>query len=209
MARLASGLAVGAGWDEVGRIMKNITKLSLAAATAFAVYAAPSQAAVTIVAGKCSSLSVVGNSCVFDGLNLANAADVTAVQNVYNAAYNPDLALGGLLLGTNPGTGFGTISYDTGANLSGSWSTPGYSIQYLAVSGGGQTKLIYLGGVSSGNWSTLGVLNNGGNQPALSHLAFLGTAAAVPEPASWALLIAGLGSVGFAMRRRKTAVSFA
>jgi len=189
--------------------MKNFTKLSLAATAALAAYTAPSQAAVTIVAGKCSNLSVVGNSCVFDGLNLANAADVTAVQNVYNAAYDPNLVLTGLLLGTNPGTGFGAISYDSGANLSGGWSTPGYSIQYLAVSGGGQTKLIYLGGVSSGSWSTLGILNNGGNRPALSHLAFLGAAAPVPEPASWAMLIAGLGIVGASMRRRKTAVSFA
>jgi len=31
----------------------------------------------------------------------------------------------------------------------------------------------------------------------------------VPEPASWALLIAGFGAVGFAMRRRRTAVAFA
>jgi len=32
---------------------------------------------------------------------------------------------------------------------------------------------------------------------------------AVPEPASWAMLIAGMGFVGVAMRRRKTAISFA
>ncbi len=35
------------------------------------------------------------------------------------------------------------------------------------------------------------------------------TPPAVPEPASWAMLIAGMGIVGFAMRRRKTTVAFA
>ncbi|MBO9581616.1 MAG: PEP-CTERM sorting domain-containing protein [Sphingobium sp.] len=98
----------------------------------------------------------------------------------------------------------------TGAGTqSGSWSTPGYLIQYLAVSGGNKTFLYYLGGVSSGDWSTLGIVNNGGQQPNLSHLAFFGTQAPVPEPATWAMLIAGMGIVGASMRRRKTAVSFA
>ncbi len=32
---------------------------------------------------------------------------------------------------------------------------------------------------------------------------------AVPEPATWAMMIAGIGAVGVSMRRRKTAVSFA
>lgn len=34
-------------------------------------------------------------------------------------------------------------------------------------------------------------------------------AAAVPEAATWAMMLAGFGMVGFAMRARKTAVSFA
>lgn len=34
-------------------------------------------------------------------------------------------------------------------------------------------------------------------------------APAVPEPATWAMMIAGIGAVGMSMRRRKTAVSFA
>jgi hypothetical protein len=32
---------------------------------------------------------------------------------------------------------------------------------------------------------------------------------AIPEPATWAMMIAGIGAVGVSMRRRKTAVSFA
>ena len=35
------------------------------------------------------------------------------------------------------------------------------------------------------------------------------TSSAAPEPASWAMMIAGFGAIGMAMRRRKVAVSFA
>ena len=34
-------------------------------------------------------------------------------------------------------------------------------------------------------------------------------AAAVPEPASWALFIGGFGAIGFGLRRRRTSISFA
>ena len=38
----------------------------------------------------------------------------------------------------------------------------------------------------------------------------IATAGAIPEPATWAMMLAGFGAVGFAMRRRqKVAVSFA
>lgn len=36
---------------------------------------------------------------------------------------------------------------------------------------------------------------------------FLSTVAAVPEPSTWALMLAGFGMVGFAMRRRKVATT--
>lgn len=47
-----------------------------------------------------------------------------------------------------------------------------------------------------------------GGDKSVTVFAKLGTGA-VPEPASWALMIMGLGAVGFTMRRKRVAVSFA
>ncbi len=59
---------------------------------------------------------------------------------------------------------------------------------------------------SSGTWSRFGLRSGGGNQPEISHIRFCGTQGIVPEASVWALLIAGLGLVGAAMRRRREGV---
>ena len=51
--------------------------------------------------------------------------------------------------------------------------------------------------------------NAGDNDSGLDNVRITGEVAAVPEPASWALMLAGFGAIGGAMRsRRKAAVSF-
>ena len=55
--------------------------------------------------------------------------------------------------------------------------------------------------------STLGMTNSSGEFYLSPNVPV--TPAAVPEPASWAMMIGGLGLVGGAMRRRKTAIAFA
>ena len=52
---------------------------------------------------------------------------------------------------------------------------------------------------------TITFTNNGGNNPALSHLIVFGREAVfapVPEASTYAMMLAGLGLVGFAVRRR-------
>ena len=49
------------------------------------------------------------------------------------------------------------------------------------------------------------------NNPGWSHITFFDTGTgAVPEPATWAMMIAGFGAMGFALRRRpKVSVTYA
>jgi hypothetical protein len=52
-----------------------------------------------------------------------------------------------------------------------------------------------------------GPLNASGYLPRSSDVAVIATSGAVPEPANWAMLVAGFGLVGAAARRRKAAVT--
>jgi hypothetical protein len=81
----------------------------------------------------------------------------------------------------------------------------GTLIKYVVVKTALQIKIYELPGLGAStgfDFSTVGMTNPGGPQPAISHLAFY-TAAVIPEPATWAMLIAGFGAVGAGMRRRQ------
>ena len=104
----------------------------------------------------------------------------------------------------NPGlfgfTGLGTKN--------GTWDVLDNSIQiaFVTVKASNRWSIFDVGGANSGDWTTLGLINNGGQQPNLSHLSFWTTGPAggtVPEPAAWAMMLAGFGLVGLASRRRR------
>ncbi len=93
---------------------------------------------------------------------------------------------------------------------SGTWTseTP---IEFYAVKGGNHVAMYWLeGGASSGFWSTEHIINDGGNQPNLSHLSvynplghFSGSEDPVPTPEPASLLLVGGGLLGLAMLRRR------
>lgn len=62
--------------------------------------------------------------------------------------------------------------------------------------------------VSTGNF-TLAFNYTSGQTPSKDVILDAVNITAVPEPASWALMLMGFGGLGFAMRRRKVAVQFA
>lgn len=91
------------------------------------------------------------------------------------------------------GTYFGTLSFSV---------TPGLldNIQYYAVTGGSGR---FLG--ASGSFTGIGTLDLRPGANLFSQQNFNGSLAlpAVPEPATWLMLIAGFGLIGFVLRRQK------
>ncbi|MGI4880492.1 MAG: FxDxF family PEP-CTERM protein [Janthinobacterium lividum] len=73
----------------------------------------------------------------------------------------------------------------------------------------GGTTQAYLGGYTftAGDSYTIAYTGTVGGKPASVGSSITFALAAVPEPASWALMVAGFGLVGFAARRRTTTVA--
>jgi len=195
--------------------------LGILASTALAFTAAQPAAAATIAAG--STVSVTGNVIVNptnQDVSQATSLDFT------NALYTPSLGtpgpvssysgtgtfLGDVCLGScgtiqdilslvvgpvsipnffllSGGTGPASISFSLD-NISSIVRTPGF----LDVTATGTLS-------ATGFDSTPGLFRfstQGGNQ-----VTFSATTTAVPEPATWALMLLGFGGIGMAMRRRR------
>lgn len=92
----------------------------------------------------------------------------------------------------------GTINFDsaqTGLFVLGLKQANGFSL-YLFNGALGQN-----GSISSIAYDTTGVALNGSF--ALSHAGFIGNVTPVPEPSAYAMMLAGLAVVGFALKRRR------
>jgi hypothetical protein len=180
-------------------------------AIALALSALPAVAqAGPIVAANCNSVASPAG-CLFQG-NITDNPDPTnansyknaeALYNLFNNTHpsaNPDITLNFLFsTSITPGliTGGGTSS--------GTWSLPGYQVDFIAVKAGPYFVLYQIAAAASGTWDTFDIPYNN-NPRELSHIVFFGQESAVPEPAAWGMMIGGFGLAGAAMRRRKTKV---
>lgn len=116
-----------------------------------------------------------------------------------------------------------TVQYGFGSSYASvsSWVSAGTAFDFTsvvgsttsaAVDGNVAGRVAGLGGTIATNWAVGDTLwvrwtdvdNTGGDHGlAIDNVSFSVTAAAVPEPTSYALLLAGLGAVGFIARRRR------
>lgn len=101
------------------------------------------------------------------------------------------------------GTEF-AITYTSATNTLSFTYTPGLNdpvIHYFVINQANQSRLYYDAAPITNFSIALSTLFP--NNPGWSHITFFDTGApAVPEPATWAMLIGGFGAMGFALRRR-------
>jgi hypothetical protein len=153
--------------------------------------------ASTVVESACVSVADE-HGCLFDGNindnDVLNGNSYKDAQNAYNAVRDPDILLNLIPTDLVSITGAGTAS--------GTWSAANYLVNFVAVKASNQFVLYQIDPASGGNWDTFDIPYKN-NPHDLSHLLFFGSAGAVPEPATWGLMILGFGLVGGAMRRRQ------
>ena len=193
------------------------TRIGLLAAVGFAamIAATPASAAPTLI-GQFS-----GNECGGQGgfSNCYAFPNGTTGQGVGNGTGSPTIFKQNsdgsrdisTLFPTITGSEF-AINYTGATNTLTFTYTPGAGdpvIHYFALNQANYTYLFYdAAAITSG---TIALNNYFPNNPGFSHITFFDTGApAVPEPATWAMLIGGFGAMGGALRRRqKTSVRYA
>jgi hypothetical protein len=204
------------GWVFWGVVQMRSALIGLAALAVASAMSLASAGATTVVAANCTSVTDT-HGCLFSGninTNTNGNASYLLAQGAYNTfndthpSAQPDITLTPI---TDTSNGdFSDFGSFTGAGTSsGTWSLPGFDVDFVAVKAGDFFVLYELASAaSSGSWSTADIhVGNSPNAPDLSHLVFFGTpAGGAPEPSVWLMLIAGFGLMGAAVRSRNTLV---
>lgn len=187
-------------------------------AVALTALCAPAQAVPVIFCKDGPGINLVTQGCISgeargypgggDGIysNAGGGDPESAVETAILAATGSavDISLYGK---SDSNASLFTFSGSLNSLQSGTWDVVNNSvlIKYITIKAANSFSVYELagGGANNGPFTTLAMLNNGGQQPTVSHISFWTVSAqAVPEPASWAMLIAGFAAVGGMLRRR-------
>ena len=193
--------------------MRTLMRISVAAAATGAAAVLPVSAGAAVV--LCSSgpgIDLTVDQCTASGNDHLGAVEAAIAAATGVTVSSLALSLYGKS-DDNPSLfSFSPSADPTTGNVT-SWAVlDGTPIKYVTVSAANDFKVYELPAAGSSigiDFSTLGIVNGGGNQPDISHLSFWSVPTApVPEPATWGLMLMGLGFVGAAMRRGDRRISY-
>jgi len=144
------------------------------------------------------------------GVRFTSSTDTLNATSNGQASVTPfDNALAAINIGLiDPHLGFSAFEFNLDSNVTGPLTLV-FTDQFGHTQTGTQTFTVGANGsnffdaVSSGGELITGVSVSGANLSSLSQVRIGGVASAIPEPASWALMIAGLGGLGVALRTRR------
>lgn len=159
--------------------------------------------------GANANLTATSSAASFTSVTYAGGASYETVGGLIRSLYQIDftglniVAAAGTTIsfgvdGVNQG-GYAFFNHASNAALSGSPQSGADNVMSEYLHDG--TGATYVGVFNSNG--------NGWDKSSDINVQVFADVAAVPEPATWAMMIVGFGAVGGAMRRRKVAVSFA
>jgi uncharacterized protein YjiK len=134
------------------------------------------------------------------GLGLDRLSDIAVLSN--NGVFAATSFGGNLLILS--GRSFRLLEVTQAGKIVSSYDLSGFKSLVDPTNAGGKFEGLTLD--QSGN---IYLVSDDGDGPNQSYLVKLSYTGAVPEPASWAMMISGFGLLGGAVRRRKAAVAFA
>jgi hypothetical protein len=180
--------------------------LALAAGACLAISGAPALAQVTYTgSGSVGSTGTYNLSVTTDGaLGSLSDSDITDFTIMITDSHG-SLTLTPLNAGVEIGGGLSATSTD----LLFDFSSSGYALFQNPAPGSSENFLCFAGQICGSSSGAINLLVGNDFPGGVSTTAMSGNvviasvAGAVPEPATWALMLVGFGGIAFALRRRK------